>query len=926
MRNELARAGKSGWRHLWSLTLGRSARRRLAAGPKPGLEALESRELLAVFHPTYTLFHGAGGNAPQSTSGPTGTSPTAIRHAYGFDQISFANGTIPGDGSGTTIAIVDAYDDPNIANDLHQFDVRFGLTDPTFIKINQNGGTSMPSPNGGWIGEIALDVEWAHAIAPGAKILLVEANSASNTDLFQAVRTAASYPNVVAVSMSWAGGESGGQATSDSNTFRTPAGHTGVTFLASSGDQGAPPLYPSTSPNVVSVGGTTLSLNGQGNIVAESAWSGSGGGISSVEAQPSYQNGIVTQTSTRRATPDVAYDSNPSTGFPVYDSYNNGTGAPWVQYGGTSDAAPQWAALIAIADQGRILSNLNPLDGPSETLPRLYQMPASNFHDITTGTTTGSPNYSAGPGYDLTTGRGTPIANLVVPALITGLRLTQVQNQTVSKGGSLNVALSVSYTGNLSITYGGTPYTQAYGLDQQYGFSFGGNDYFNYGGKQDKWFQGSGGTWFFILPNGQLYQWDGTAGQATGTLIATFDTSYYADPSLLYNATPGTSPATVSVSGNVLTITPNAAFVGSFVVQATATDGVVNTTSYFQVTVTGAANLPPVLSPPSDASIVRGASYTVTLNATDGDGNPITYGGSAVSQAYQLDQQYGFFFGGKDYFNYGGQQDKWFQGSGNAWFFILPNGQLYKWDGTAAQATGTLIATMDVSYYANPSLLYNATPGATVSVSGNQLTVTPNVGFVGVLSVTATASDGAATDSKSFSLTVTPPSGTDHPPALDALSNAAISRGSSYTVTLHATDPDGDAILYSATAVSQAYQLKQQYGFFFGGKDYFNYGGQQDKWFQGSGGAWFFILPNGQLYKWDGTAGQATGTLIATMDASYYANPSLLYNATQGATVSVSGTQLTITPNPGFVGTLTVTATASDGTLSDSKSFTLTVS
>src|SRR5207237_2508087 len=109
------------------------------------------------------------------------------------------------------------------------------------------------------------------------------------------------------------------------------------------------------------------------------------GGISSVEGQPSYQNGAVTQTSSRRANPDVAYDADPNTGFPVYDSYNNGTSAPWSQFGGTSDAAPQWAGLIAIADQGRALAGLGALDGATQTLPNLYALPAGDFHDITSG-------------------------------------------------------------------------------------------------------------------------------------------------------------------------------------------------------------------------------------------------------------------------------------------------------------------------------------------------------------------------------------------------------------------------------------------------------------------------------------------------------------------------------------------------------------
>jgi hypothetical protein len=357
-----------------------------------------------------------------------------VRHAYGFDQVSF-NG-VAGDGSGQTIAIVDAYDDPNIAGDLHQFDVRFGLFDPSFTKVNQSGGTALPAASATWAVEISLDVEWAHAVAPGARILLVEANSNSNADLFAAVAFAASQPGVSVVSMSWGTPEFANESSFDA-TFTTPIGHAGVTFLAAPGDAGAPASYPSASSNVIAVGGTTLALTSSGAWSGESGWSGSAGGLSAYEGQPSYQRGVVTQTATRRAAPDVAYDADPTTAFPIYDSYNNPVSAPWSQVGGTSAGAPQWAALVAIADQGRTLAGRAPLDGPGQTLPALYQLPAADFHDVTSGTSTGTPNYAAGPGYDLVTGRGSPLANLVIGGLVGyGASPAAVVAPWVSLGGA----------------------------------------------------------------------------------------------------------------------------------------------------------------------------------------------------------------------------------------------------------------------------------------------------------------------------------------------------------------------------------------------------------------------------------------------------------------------------------------------------------
>src|SRR5262249_45066694 len=149
------------------------------------------------------------------------------------------------------------------------FDARWGLpAPPSFTVVNQTGGTTRPAKNQGWGLEISLDVEWAHAVAPGASILLVEANSNSDTNLFAADRYAASVPGVVVVSNSWGGGEFGGETGADS-TFLSKSGHP-VTFVFSAGDTGAPASYPSASPNVLSVGGTRLILMRTTRLTARS--------------------------------------------------------------------------------------------------------------------------------------------------------------------------------------------------------------------------------------------------------------------------------------------------------------------------------------------------------------------------------------------------------------------------------------------------------------------------------------------------------------------------------------------------------------------------------------------------------------------------------------------------------------------------------
>src|SRR5262245_7429178 len=334
---------------------------------------------------------------------PTTFAPAQLAHAYGFDQISFAG--IPGDGRGQTIAIVDAFDDPNIVADLQTFNTRYTLNNQfTFTKATPFG---TPPANANWALEIALDVEWAHAIAPAASILLVEAAGDSDAQILAAVDYAASQPGVVAVSMSWGFNEFAAQTDAAHDGHFT--GHPGVTFVGASGDSGRPPIWPATSPNVLAVGGTRLTLTAANDWSSERGWGngslsfffgGSGGGISKYEAKPSYQSG-VTQSSTKRTSPDVAYDADPATGVSVYDSMNGG----WLTVGGTSAGAPQWAALVAIADQGRLLAGKPPLSS-TDTLGAVYAMPGANFHDITSG----NNGYAAGAGYDLVTGRGTPRA------------------------------------------------------------------------------------------------------------------------------------------------------------------------------------------------------------------------------------------------------------------------------------------------------------------------------------------------------------------------------------------------------------------------------------------------------------------------------------------------------------------------------------
>ncbi len=306
------------------------------------LEFLEPRQLLSASHfkPDYILI-------PQASNAVSGYTPAQIRTAYGFNNLSF--GSTAADGRGQTIAIIDAYNDPNIVSDLAAFDAKFGIAvPPSFKVVNQSGGTKLPGtdPSQGWEGETALDVEWAHAIAPDANIMLVEANNASDSSLFAAVNYARQQSGVSAISMSWGSDDSLANATTDkslSNTYLvTPNGHQGITFVASSGDDGHP-SFPAESPNVLAVGGTDLHLTSNGLITSETAWTPTTSG-----GQTWSGGGGVSQEFSGRNVPDVSY--NAGVGMAVYDTFGPDHG--WISVGGTSRAHHNGLPLSQLQTRG----------------------------------------------------------------------------------------------------------------------------------------------------------------------------------------------------------------------------------------------------------------------------------------------------------------------------------------------------------------------------------------------------------------------------------------------------------------------------------------------------------------------------------------------------------------------------------------------
>lgn len=370
-----------------------------------------------------------------TSTSPSGYSPAEIRAAYGIDGITFSNGTISGDGAGQTIAIIDAYSDPNIASDLAAFDAEYGLSAPPSFTVDNLGATATDA---GWALETALDVEWAHAIAPEANIVLVEASSDSLQSLFGAVRYASTLSGVSVISMSWGTSEFSTEADYDGD-FSTPSGHTGITYVAASGDDGAYTgvMYPAASPDVLAVGGTTLTLSSSGTYGSESGWDGSTGGLSLYESEPSYQSSALASVGLNdgaRAVPDVSFNADPSTGYAVYDSVSYYGQSGWFDVGGTSAAAPAWAGLVAITDQGLAASGSGTLT-TSTLLNELYSLPSSDFNDVTNG----SNGYSATAGYDLVTGLGTPRADLVVSGLVADASSSGSSSSTSTSGSGVTV-------------------------------------------------------------------------------------------------------------------------------------------------------------------------------------------------------------------------------------------------------------------------------------------------------------------------------------------------------------------------------------------------------------------------------------------------------------------------------------------------------
>ncbi len=327
---------------------------------------------------------------------PSGYGPAQFRGAYNLSGVTSIT---------QTIAIVDAYDHPNILSDLNTYSRQFSIptmnscavaggtsSSPCFQKVDQNGGTNYPGTNSGWALEIALDVEVAHAICQNCNILLVEANSSSYADLMSAVDRAR-LMGATTISNSYGSSEFSGESSFDSH-FNYP----GIAFTFSSGDSGYGASYPAGSSYVTAVGGTTLNINPDNTYANESAWSGAGSGCSQYESKPGWQKDILCAN---RTIADVSADADPNTGAAVYDSVRYQGKKGWFKVGGTSLASSLIAGVYALSGNTGGVSY-------ASSIPYLNTVSLRDVLTGSNGSCGGTYLCTALPGYDGPTGLGTP--------------------------------------------------------------------------------------------------------------------------------------------------------------------------------------------------------------------------------------------------------------------------------------------------------------------------------------------------------------------------------------------------------------------------------------------------------------------------------------------------------------------------------------
>jgi len=792
-------------------------------------EALGAR-LGAAARAVVRLAPGAGLAAPTGSTPAAATvyTPAQIRAAYGLPALPAAGTSLTGAtavalGAGQTIYIVDANDNPNAASDLNTFSTNFGL--PTCAKLVLSTATPLPLPaagsgceldiaysnagggfnakapayDAGWAPEIALDVQWAHAIAPLARIVLLESASANNTDLAGSVQLANRMgPGVVSMSF---GSAEGSWVTASDSVFTT----SGMTYLASTGDSGAGVSWPAVSPYVLAVGGTSLSYPGSGKR-SETAWSGSGGGISAYESLPGYQSGVSIAgggTLRSRAVADVSFNADPNTGQYVAVTPPGGS-TGWYIYGGTSISSPQWAGVLALANAARAANQQAALgDVHAPIYAQIAAVPgnyAAALDDITSGADGGCATCKAAAGYDQATGWGTPnVASLL--SLLSSVQTLPPLPAATMPSGTAGVAYATQWAatdsahGALSYFVAGAPAGLAVS-----------------GAGAVSWASPPAGTYTFTVTvrnsagrsaSGNVTLLIAPAPAAPtvpgGALMAKTGSAVSLPLGITAPANAGTitylasgAPAGVAVtSAGVLTWSKAVAGIYPIKVTATNAYGKAASGTY---TLTVIAQAPPTFTGSTALTGVAGSAFAATIAASDPNAVAPTFSlagapaglslsaGGALSWAKAVLGNYSLAITARDSYGYSATATYTLQIDGPP---HVPGARLTGAAGSplvaAVGATDPLGATLSYTLGSAPAGMGITTAGV--------LTWSAPVRGVYLVNVTARNAAGLSTTG-GYTVTIY------GLPVLAATSLSAAA-GSSFTASLKATDPNASAMTFS---------------------------------------------------------------------------------------------------------------------------------
>ena len=848
----------------------------------------------------------------------------------GLDQAAL---DYPYRGSGYSVAIIDTgidYNNPALGGGWGKRVIAgYNFVNNTSDPMDDNGhGTHVA-------GIIGSSNPTYTGVAPDVDFVALKVLDASGSGTFGAVDEALQWVaahqvqyHIVAVNMSLGSGnytidpftylESDFTALKNEGVFIACA--SGNNFYGVSSQQGL--AYPAISPQVVSVG---------------AVWDGNFGAVS-------WVSGARDNTT---AADDIASFTQRSAGLDILapgamitSTYLNDT---FVQMAGTSMATP------VVAGAAVLMHEALDAHGESSLANQDYILNVMQTTGVTIVDNKAAADNVVNTGLSFKRLNLFAALNAIGPVNQTPPTLAAIPNQTMTAGVSLVITLSAAATYGGPLTFSAqaasTGDSQAYQLGEQLSLGYGGSYYLNSIGQNEKWILGASGKWYCLFPDGELRRWMGDVADtmAPAALVTTLSPSVYQDPTQLWTpATTGNPHVTFTFTGNQLALGCDPSFLGSFTVTVSVSAGSATASQSFTVAVTQRA---PVFSAIQNQSMAHSQkTLTVNLTVSNPDNDPLVLSARVLApsqQAYNLSQTLGLTYSGSYWLNYFGQQEKWLLGtpiassSANQWYCILPDGELRRAGTSAADmlAAGALVATFDSSFYQDPSLLWNAQPPvaapATFAFTGNQLVVTPAASVIGTFNVQVTLTSGAINLTQTFHITVL-----DSAPVLASVPSQTMVHGKSLTVTLAASDPDGDLLSLAAQTVApsqQAIDLAHNLGLTYTGSYYTNTFGQGEKWLEG-GTTWYCLLPNGELRRAGTSAASmlASASLVATLDTGYFLDPSLLWNAANYVAPQVAyvfhGNQLTISTAANFAGSFVVEASVTDGALTARQAFQVTVS